>query len=146
MEWPTFLKDWHKNKVRIITEAQPSLEDILSNVNKPWCEHKGCKCRQVVQSLRGVGYKGDLPMIDGHIFFIGREYDGPHRAALNVYVGLSKARASGSAMTCRSKCMKCACCTLCWSDCSRRAKAAGYRHDREPVCTQSTPTVVCAKH
>ena len=33
MEWPQFLIDWHCSKVKIVTEAQPCLEDILSNVN-----------------------------------------------------------------------------------------------------------------
>ena len=83
-DWPAFLQDWHCGRMRLITESQPSLEDILCNVNKPWCEHKGCKCGAVKERLRAAGYEKELKHIEGHVFFVGREYDGPCRAALNV--------------------------------------------------------------
>ena len=82
--WPDYLKQWHASHARIVTESQPSLEDILCNVNKPWHEHHGCCCKKVCAKLKQEGHHSSLPMTDGHVFFTGREYDGPHRAALNV--------------------------------------------------------------
>ena len=82
--WPQFLKDWHVSKVRIVTESRPSLDEILVNVNKPWHEHKGCKCHEFEERLRAAGYRGEIKKTRGHVFFTGREWDGPHRAALNV--------------------------------------------------------------
>ena len=31
-------------KARVITKSQPSIDEIVCNVNKPWHEHKGCCC------------------------------------------------------------------------------------------------------
>ena len=82
--WPEFLKEWHCSKVKLVTSAQPSLEDILSNVNKPWYEHRGCTCMRVRRRMSEAGYGGALPQTCGHVFFTGREYDGPCKPALNV--------------------------------------------------------------
>ena len=35
-------------------------------------------------NLRRRGWKGDLPKTNGHVLFLGREYDGPNREVLNV--------------------------------------------------------------
>ena len=82
--WPEFLRAWHCQRLRIVTASQPSIDDILVNVNKPWYEKKGCKCMEVKQRLREAGYQGSLPMTEGHVLLTGREYDGPWKAALNV--------------------------------------------------------------
>ena len=71
--WPGFIKTWMKRNVKIITESPKTIEDTLINVNMPWCP-KGCSCAQI-QSR----FKAPLPTINGHIFCIGREYEGPHK-------------------------------------------------------------------
>ena len=84
-EWPAFIKAWHVRRIKIITESQPSISNILCNVNRPTNNCMGrCCCDAVEQRLRARGYKGQLPRIDGHIFGISRDYDGPHADALNV--------------------------------------------------------------
>ena len=80
--WPEWLAAHHVQRLQLTTESTPSIAKILSNVNQPWREHKGCTCEKVKQQLRAAGYKGTLPTIDGHIFFIGREYDGPFASVL----------------------------------------------------------------
>ena len=82
--WPDFLKQWHCQRMRIVTTSQPTIENIMVNVNKPWYEHKGCKCKAVEKKLREAGYSGQLPMTDGHILFTGREYTGPNKVALST--------------------------------------------------------------
>jgi hypothetical protein len=82
--WPPFLIEWHIKNLKLHTESQPCIEEILGNVNKPWFEHRGCKCAQVKEALKKLGYDGELPHTEGHIFFTGREYIGPCRKALNV--------------------------------------------------------------
>ena len=43
-----------------------------------------CCCAAVEQRLRAKGYTGQLPKINGHIFGISRDYQGPGAAALQV--------------------------------------------------------------
>ena len=72
--WPAFLKEWHKARVRIVSESPQSIETILCNVNRPRLHQQECCCEQVQQQLRDSGRSASLPMIDGHIFCIGREF------------------------------------------------------------------------
>ena len=81
--WPQYLIDWHKNNVKFITESQPSIEDIMCNVTKPW-RPTGCKCCEIKRSLEKKDPTVKLPEIDGHLFFISRDYHGPHASALGV--------------------------------------------------------------
>ena len=81
--WPEHLVNWHLQKLKVTTAKQTSVADILSNVNKPWCPSGGCTCDKVRQRLKEAGWTGALPTLNGHIFFIGREYTGPHREVLN---------------------------------------------------------------
>ena len=64
--WPEWLAAHHVQRLRLTTESTPSIAKILSNVNQPWREHKGCTCEKIKQQLRAAGYKGTLPTIDGH--------------------------------------------------------------------------------
>ena len=82
--WPAFLIEWHMQNTTVITESQPSVGEILNNVNQPWADHRGCKCAEIMKTLRDLGYRGSLPHTNGHIFFTGREYFGPCQKALRV--------------------------------------------------------------
>ena len=82
--WPNYLKAWHKCHVKLVTESQPSISEILCNVNRPWLKCEGCCCQEVKKRLRQRGYKGTLPEIDSHLFFISRDYDGPNKEALSI--------------------------------------------------------------
>ena len=83
--WPDFIKNWHLKRIRLITETQPTISGILSNVTSPFNNCNGaCCCAEVRKRLAQKGFTGDLPMIDGHIFGIGRDYEGPNAEALNV--------------------------------------------------------------
>ena len=80
MDWPTFLKNWHKAQTKIVTESQPTIGEIMSNVTKPWTEMGKCACAEI-KRRRGPR-DPTLPEIDGHIFFISRDYKGCHERAL----------------------------------------------------------------
>ena len=73
-EWPQFLREWHKKKLRLVSESPKSIEDILCNVNRPTQLQHQCTCAQVQQQLREGNRPTTLPMTDGHIFFIGRDF------------------------------------------------------------------------
>ena len=30
------------------------------NVNKPWCNHTGCKCGDVLKRLKDAGFRGEI--------------------------------------------------------------------------------------
>ena len=83
-EWPGYLIAWHKAHVRVITESQPSIEDILCNVTKPWMPHGECRCAEVKERLRKKDPLTTLPEMESHIFFISRDYHGPNARALSV--------------------------------------------------------------
>ena len=53
--------------------AAPSIGDIMINVNKPW-RPTGCRCAELRTRLRADGIC--LPEVKGHIFAIGREFEG----------------------------------------------------------------------
>jgi hypothetical protein len=72
--WPRFLREWHKSNVRIITESPKSIEDILCNANKPRQHEHTCTCTRVREQLREANKHSELPMVDGHIFCIGRDF------------------------------------------------------------------------
>ena len=82
--WPEYLKAWHKAHVKIVTESQPSIEDILCNVTKPWMPHEGCPCAAIKARLSKKRQGINLPEIDSHLFFISRDYQGPNEGALRV--------------------------------------------------------------
>ena len=72
--WPSFLRDWHKQKMRIVSEAPKSIEDVLCNVNRPTLQQHTCACAQVKRQLKEGNRYCKLPKVDGHIFFIGRDF------------------------------------------------------------------------
>ena len=82
--WPKYLIDWHKTNLRIITESQPSIESIMCNVTKPWMPREGCSCAEIKARLQKKDASVSLPEIDGHLFFISRDYAGPNARALSV--------------------------------------------------------------
>ena len=45
---------------------------------------RGCQCQEIRERLKAKGCKWTPPEVDGHIFFIGREYQGPWAKALNT--------------------------------------------------------------
>ena len=73
--WPEHLIKLHQDRVTVVTAKQRSILDSLVNVNKI-CRPEKCCCAKVQRRLQSFGYK-PLPMHEGHIFCIGREYDGP---------------------------------------------------------------------
>ena len=82
-EWPQFLRDWHCRKLVIKKKPPASIESILGNVNRT--QHgETCKCKEVHARLAQGGYAKSLPLINGHIFLIGREYEGPCKAVLHT--------------------------------------------------------------
>ena len=82
-EWPEHLIEFHKRSVRVITENQPSMEDILCNVTKPWMPQK-CACHAIKERLMKKQPNTVLPEIDGNVMFISRDYTGPNAKALGV--------------------------------------------------------------
>ena len=54
----------------------------MCNVNKPAFFTETCMCRVVEQRLKEKGFNGTLPKVNGHIFLIGREYNGPCKEVL----------------------------------------------------------------
>ena len=83
--WPSFIQEWHIKRLRIITESQPTISEILCNVTSPFNNCKGeCCCAEIYQRLHKRGLKKLLPMVNGHIFGISRDYDGPNKEALKV--------------------------------------------------------------
>ena len=82
--WPEYLMQWYVQQIKFKTKTTPAIEEILHNVNQPQKLKSGCQCAQVATRLRAAGYRGQLPQVKEHLFFIGREYDGPHKSCLNV--------------------------------------------------------------
>ena len=85
-DWPEFLKKWHCSKVSLITSSVKKIEEILVNVNMPW-RPRGCVCEQIERGLRKQGFEGSIPKINNHIFFISRDYEGPHKEVLRWGAG-----------------------------------------------------------
>ena len=77
-DWPLFLREWTKRGIRLHTESRPKVEEILTNVTAPWRPHGKCACADCPP---------DLPKVNGHVFFISRDYHGPHEVALRVWGG-----------------------------------------------------------
>ena len=72
-------KNWHLKHLRLITESQPTISEILSNVTSPFNNCNGnCCCAEVHQRLKQRGMKANLPITEGHIFGISRDYQGPN--------------------------------------------------------------------
>ena len=82
--WPEFLREWHVKHLRIVTSSADSILQILENVQRTHAHGTACCCAQVEARLRAAGYTTPLPRVDGHIFLVGREYEGPNSAALKV--------------------------------------------------------------
>ena len=89
VKWPAYVRQWHKDKARIITVAQKSVSDILCNVNHHWKlgDCASCKCQQVYAQLKERGCNIKLPEIDGHIFLTAREYQGPCKEVIHANLG-----------------------------------------------------------
>ena len=83
LPWPQCIKNWHKVKLQITTTSPSNISTILCNVTRP-NKPNTCDCANIVQRLKSKGYMTPLPHINGHIFFISRDYDGPHKNALRV--------------------------------------------------------------
>ena len=63
------------------TDSPSIATDILVNVNRPW-RPQGCKCTEIMNQIRGAGSGWCPPCTNGHIFFTGREYQGPKSSCL----------------------------------------------------------------
>ena len=81
--WPEYVVEWHMRNFRTTYSKEKAISDILPNVSCPW-RPTGCSCAEVRKRLRESSSGWKPPQTEGHIFFIGREYLGPHMAALNV--------------------------------------------------------------
>ena len=81
-DWPPYIKEWHRQHARFTTTARQSIGEIMCNVNKPAFFTETCACRAVEQRLKEKGFNGTLPKVNGHIFLIGREYNGPCKEVL----------------------------------------------------------------
>ena len=79
--WPGFLKQWHSGKFKIVTEGQPTISEILCNVQKPNKLQTRCCCEKVQKRM------GNLPKTNGHVFFIGRDCKKDSAKVLNVTAG-----------------------------------------------------------
>ena len=55
----------------------------MSNVATPW-RPTGCACERFRRQLRSKGSTWQPPELEGHIFFTGREYCGPHAQVFAV--------------------------------------------------------------
>lgn len=52
---------------------------------KPWIPEDKCQCATVRNALNKLGGEpAKLPTVEGHLFFIGRDYEGPNKEALHV--------------------------------------------------------------
>ena len=81
--WPDYIKNWQKVHCTFATKEPPAIADVLVNVNKPW-KPTGCTCKEICKQLSELQCQYIPPEIDGHIFIIGREYDGPMKNVLNI--------------------------------------------------------------
>ena len=71
--WPEFLREWHVRNLRVVTTAPQSVGDILVNVTKPNQIGHTCTCGLICKRLREGGMT-NIPLVDGHLFAIGREF------------------------------------------------------------------------
>ena len=81
--WPEYIVEWHIRNMRITFTKSKKIADIMPNVRCPW-RPTGCACQVVFERLRAKGSAWRPPTLEGHIFFIGREYAGPRQAVLQV--------------------------------------------------------------
>ena len=79
--WPSFAATYYVNNHRISTEACKKTSEILCNVNMPWKPNK-CKCNELLDGFKKSSPHWAPPIINGHIFMIGREYQGPHQEVM----------------------------------------------------------------
>ena len=78
--WPEHIIEWHCQRIKIVTVRQKNVVERLSNVSDPKRPQR-CACQAIQQRLTSFGFE-PLPMAEGHIFCIGREYNGPHAEVL----------------------------------------------------------------
>ena len=78
--WPEHIIEWHCQRIKIVTVRQKNIIERLSNVSDPKRPQR-CACQAIQQRLTSFGFE-PLPMAEGHIFCIGREYNGPHAEVL----------------------------------------------------------------
>ena len=76
---PECLKKWHASNIKVTITKHDSIADMLVNTsawarNPQWFEGP-CKCDHIQASLRASGL-APLPMVDGHICAMGKEYEG----------------------------------------------------------------------
>ena len=75
-DWPKFLVEWHCRQLTLVKKPPATIAEIMHNVQKHTCT-SDCVCHAVESQLRAKGFEGEIPKINGHIFIIGREYEGP---------------------------------------------------------------------
>lgn len=77
--WPYHIVGWHARNVRIITIKQPSVGDMLINVQKAtrqvYSGRCACACAEVCGRMRASNIRVP-PLIDGHLCITGREING----------------------------------------------------------------------
>ena len=77
--WPDYIVTWHMAKLKFVSTHAKTISEILNNVNMPW-KPTGCNCAKIHDNLNKRGFCQRLPMIQDHIFFISRDYNGPNCA------------------------------------------------------------------
>jgi hypothetical protein len=84
--WPTYIREYHVRNLKFVTEASSTFEDILCNMNKPTKHPKACTCQHIQQKRRETNLP-ELATVKGHVFIIGRDYQGPFEEVLKVAAG-----------------------------------------------------------
>jgi hypothetical protein len=79
------IADFYSQNIRIVTVMWPSVSRLLVDVfakRKRLHRHGvDCTCKPFVLLMK-VMYGWDVPMLDGHVFFAGCDYAGPHAQLL----------------------------------------------------------------
>ena len=82
--WPKHIIEWHTRNIRISESNTKNIGEILNNVNMPWKPENKCRCKDIFSRLKNDN-NGWIPKkTNGHIFFIGREYEGDYKEILNM--------------------------------------------------------------
>jgi hypothetical protein len=81
-QWPKYIEKWHKQNMRIMNTGRKNIGEVMINANKPYKFELGCTCRKVHAQMKKLGMDQELPKSHHHIFFIGRDYEGPYNQIL----------------------------------------------------------------
>ena len=85
-KWPKYIIEWHVRRLTITYTNGKTICNILNNVNCPW-RPTGCNCEAIKKRLQEAKCPWSPPTVNGHIFFTGREFEGPHKKCLHINNG-----------------------------------------------------------